>query len=303
MDKIQPIDLNKKTVFILGAGASKPYGFPLGTELKTKMIENLSGFNCQNALFKTGFDKSLVDSFNEALRYTYYPTIDIFLEKKKKFRSIGAYLIAFSLIPMEYENILFPQKDWYAHIYHTINFEYDTPNINNIVFVSLNYDRSLEHFLFKNIQVNCPDELNNQANLKLENLKIIHAHGSLGRYPLINYGGDPNNLELLQNAAERIRITSDKLEDSVDFIEAQTAINEALNLVFIGFGYDPTTLKLLTKGMDLTKKRILGTIYQIKQDKLNSIQDFFNSKIDFLTDTATADDFIRCYLPLVPHIN
>jgi hypothetical protein len=297
MTEIQPIDLNKKTVFVLGAGASKPYGLPLGTELKIKMIEALSGSNCQIALTKSGFEKPIVDEFIEALPRTYYHTIDIFLEKRKKFRSIGSYAIAFSLIPMENENLLFPERDWYAHLYHVLNFENETPDISNIKLVSLNYDRSLEHFLFKNIFYNCPDDIKKQANIKLENLKIIHAHGSLGSYPLIHYGGNPNNLELLQNAAERIKITSDKLEDSIDFLEAQTAINEAFNLVFIGFGYDQTTLKLLTKGMDLMNKRIIGTIYQIKQDTLNSIKNFFNNKIEFIDDNATADFFIQYFLP------
>ena len=81
--EIQPIDLNKKTVFVLGAGANKPYGFPLGTELKQIMISNLSNSGCQVALKEYKLNQSLIDEFNETLPRTSHSTIDIFLEKKK----------------------------------------------------------------------------------------------------------------------------------------------------------------------------------------------------------------------------
>jgi len=108
MAEIQPIDLNRKTVFVLGAGASKPYGFPLGIELKDTMIANLSNAVFQVVLKKHNFDQSLIDDFVEALPRTYHSTIDIFLEKKRKYREIGAYVIAHSLLPLENSNLLFP---------------------------------------------------------------------------------------------------------------------------------------------------------------------------------------------------
>ncbi len=37
----EPLDLTRRTVLVLGAGASKPYGFPLGNELKTLLITHL----------------------------------------------------------------------------------------------------------------------------------------------------------------------------------------------------------------------------------------------------------------------
>ena len=109
--EIRPLNLNEETVFFLGAGASNPYGFPIGTLLKTHMISNLTNGDCKNALVKSGFESLLVKDFGEALIGTYHPTIDIFLEKKKKFRDLGAHLIAYTLLPCENHNLLFPQKE------------------------------------------------------------------------------------------------------------------------------------------------------------------------------------------------
>jgi hypothetical protein len=36
--------INKKTVLVLGAGASKPYGLPLGTELRDSVIKKKNDF-------------------------------------------------------------------------------------------------------------------------------------------------------------------------------------------------------------------------------------------------------------------
>jgi hypothetical protein len=299
MTEIQPIDLNKKTVFVLGAGASHPYGFPLGMELVSKINLHFVGTNCSTALTKNGFELSMINKFSEALSRTDIPTIDSFLEKKRKFRSLGAHTIAFTLLPFENENTLFQIKDWYTHLYNAINFENAKPDIGKITFVSFNYDRSLEHFFNKAIEYNCADDLTQCAVHKCENLEIIHAHGSFGEYPQTPYGINPEiDNETFHKAAESIKIPSDQLEDSHEFTNAKTAISQADNIIFIGFGYDPTTLKRLTENIDCAKKRILGTAFQIHSVKRNNITNFFKNKIELASDDMTADSFLHAYLPL-----
>lgn len=301
MAEIQPLDLNKRTVFILGAGASRPYDFPLGTELKAQMIGNLSRPTCLNILAAIGFEESLVNDFSESLSRTYHPTIDIFLEKKTKFRSLGAYLIAYTLLPIEIRSNLFPQHDWYGHLYNVIDFEHDEPDSGKIVFVSLNYDRSLEHFLTKNVQYNCPDALITFAESKLKRLEIIHAHGSLGRYPEIPYGSKPTNQDVLCRAAEGIRIVSDRLEDSEDFNTARRAILNADNLVFIGFGFDSITLNKLIQGINLSNMRILGSAFQLDPSRREHLTNFFEGKIEKGEVNTTAEKFVQRILLYSPH--
>ena len=51
--------LKEKTVLFLGAGASKPYGLPLGTELQDAMSSN---FN-DSILLQAGFDGNQIKIF------------------------------------------------------------------------------------------------------------------------------------------------------------------------------------------------------------------------------------------------
>ena len=297
MAEIHPIDLNEKTVFVLGAGASKPYDFPLGSELIFTMGMNLN-ITSLNNIIGNKFEKSLASDFIEALKRTSHPTIDAFLEKKTRFREIGSYAIAHILLLRENRSQLFPPKDWYDHIYHVLSFENEKPDTNNIVFVTLNYDRSLEHFLKKNIEYNCADNLIKHTSSKLSKLQIIHAYGSLGQYPQIEYGANHRDGLILRKAAEGIRITSDRLEDTSEFHAAKMSINDAFNLVFLGFGYDQTTLKLLIKDIDLSNKRFLGTIYNLPKTKLESAISLLKREIEVIDFGASADTFIKTYLPL-----
>ena len=39
------MNFNEETTFILGAGASKPYGYPVGAELISNIVENINSDN------------------------------------------------------------------------------------------------------------------------------------------------------------------------------------------------------------------------------------------------------------------
>ncbi len=85
--------LSEPTILLLGAGASKPYGFPLGSELRNLLVGSHND-TIEKIVREHGFDAGTVNEFKEALRYSDHPTMDIFLEKKLKFRKIGSYFIA-----------------------------------------------------------------------------------------------------------------------------------------------------------------------------------------------------------------
>jgi len=44
--------LSKRTVFVVGAGASVPYGFPTGRDLVTEVLSCLSGSNNHRAFLE-----------------------------------------------------------------------------------------------------------------------------------------------------------------------------------------------------------------------------------------------------------
>jgi len=293
---VPKVELKKPTVFILGAGASHPYGFPLGMELKAQMIARCSQPQARKILRSVGFDEDIIREMILALRGTYLPTIDIFLEKKTRFRSLGAYLIAYTFLPREKHDALFPQHDWYAFLYKFLNFESDSPSGSGISFVTLNYDRSLEHFLRKSIDFNCPDHLIDSAYAKLRQIEIVHAHGSLGEYPAVSYGHGPDSEEVLRSAAERIKIVSDSLDGSRDFQRSQRLVGEANNVIFVGFGYDPRTLNLLFKDCTPTEKNVFGTAFQLDEGQRRETGAFFSERIYLGEISATAREFLPSIL-------
>lgn len=280
--------LNNPTVMVLGAGASKPYGFPLGSELKSQII-NTSDHMAE----ERNVDPALVKGFKDALRYGDYGTIDYFLERKKKYRELGAYYIVSVIARGEDHRNLFPQRDLYADIFHMLDPEGDSPNILPLSIVTLNYDRSLEHFLLHNTEYNCADRSVPTAHKKIAQLPIIHAHGSLGDLNTTPYGSVGKTSASLDQPAKSIKIISDKLEDAPDYQRAQHAIAEAYNILFLGFGYDERTLAALLAKTDITRKQVFGTAVGIRNEKKATILNFFKSAIWLGEENQDSSSFLE----------
>jgi hypothetical protein len=297
---IKPIDLRQNTVFVIGAGASKPYGFPLGDELKEKII---SVINSNTLVIRNKFEPTLVTKFIQSLTRTEHRTIDSFLEKRTNFRDIGSYAIAQSLLFAEQQASLFPPRDWYQHLFHYLDFENDYPETDNVSFVTLNYDRSFEYFFPIAIEDNLSYKLRDKTKQKFQRIKIFHIHGSLGNLNEVEFGANTNEPSVIQKAAQNIYITSDKIDDSVEYKEAQNLIKYTENLVFIGFGYDKSTLERLIPKYLIHNKRTICTFFKMKQGSSTYLKHFFDGRIlsgnlEILDPSIDAAGFCRRYLPL-----
>jgi hypothetical protein len=93
-----------KTIFVLGAGASKPYGFPLGRKLLFEACDCLAKptGNARNFIMKhcakTDMD---INVFVNELRRSHISSVDAFLENRPEYLEIGKPAIAVALIPHE----------------------------------------------------------------------------------------------------------------------------------------------------------------------------------------------------------
>ena len=182
------------TVFVLGAGASNLYGLPLGDQLKQDICE-FPDSQVQAFLGDQKNMAALIPGFKATLDQGDYGTIDYFLEKKKRYRELGAFYIVCVIGAREKPETLFPQWDLYADLFHMLDVESDSLLIPPLSVVTLNYDRSLEHFLARNVEINCPDHLEEHAHQKVQRLRIVHAHGSLGDIATVPYGQVNKNAE------------------------------------------------------------------------------------------------------------
>jgi hypothetical protein len=141
------------TVLVLGAGASADYGFPSGRSLLLQICKSLDAPNdvgIKETLLDLGFGRNEIGPFAVELRFSMQPSVDAFLENRPEYVAIGKAALAGSLIPCENLRILFDRSKlaWYEYLFNQMGTSIDEFKSNQISFVTFNYDRSLEYFLY-----------------------------------------------------------------------------------------------------------------------------------------------------------
>jgi len=268
--------LIKETVVVLGAGASNPYGYPLGRELVNHIVRMNAGRGSH--LFGPGFER-----FQLQLKRSAMYSVDAFLEYRPEYTAIGSNAIAAGLIRYETDNLLWPDEEkegtdnWYAYVFNklAIGLRFESFFALPISFVTFNYDRSLEHFLL-NALMSRYGAGENTIGPMLKGIPIIHVHGDLGPLPFQTwrpserrpYTYDPENVNL-SVAAAGIKIIYGADANSEAFIRARERLESAERIYFLGFGYHPTNMERLgfVKGKEFLphgrRPTIRGTGYHV----------------------------------------
>jgi hypothetical protein len=243
--------ISKPTVFILGAGASRMYGFPLGAELKNQVLQKLDneGASLFERYYSMGFEPSEVEDFRDALRESGVDSVDAFLEHRGgEFLKIGKTAIAEALIPFEDESKLFGQDaDWYGYLLGKLNAPLDQFHKNRLTILTFNYDRSLEWYMFKALQARYGLKENEVIKL-LGNLQVVHLYGVLGSLPW-DGGGRAYNPSTQEHqiplARDKIKIIHEDLAGDLEFNKAKAELAIAERIVFLGFGYNRINVQRL----------------------------------------------------------
>jgi hypothetical protein len=266
-----------KTVFVLGAGASVPYGLPAGCELND--IIRANAFPYAHHVSTLGVDPNALRAFCETVDYAGRTSIDAFLEARRELVDLGKLAIAMVLLPREQTPLLFrdwpqrrlgrvkdPRKEkrghWYELLFNmlTQGRSFDSIDLSGLGVVTFNYDRSLEHYLFTalaNSYGRSPDEV----AARLSGMKIVHVHGSLGLLPwqrtsdgkpIVPYG-DSSPANVL-HARDRIKILHEADQSSADFEEAHSLLVTAKRVYFFGFH------KMNLVRLGLPKMQVGGTV-------------------------------------------
>lgn len=166
--------IKKQTVFILGAGASRPYGFPTAaelrehisqsfvSELKQRMVAGGQAGACVSDLLREA--EAFVSAFCHPMQQS---SIDLFLSRNQEYSKIGKMAILFSILLAERQSGFgrdapHPDVDWYTCLMDTMTKDLtkraDVGRFlrNKISFITFNYDRSLEHFLYDSLCASFP---------------------------------------------------------------------------------------------------------------------------------------------------
>lgn len=283
--------MKTKTTFVLGAGASAPLGFPLGPELGKQIANRLGSADVEKALKGLNVDPTLRNQFRDAIIHGRFETIDELLHKKRKFRELGNYAIAATILPGEKRGVILGTTDWYSTLFDKLQLWEMDPNDPPVKFVTLNYERSLELYLECTINNRLDDDQENAARLVLDNIDIIHAHGTFGTLLEVPYGQEIRDGEFLRRAAANLAIVTDSLSESKNFIDAKKAIAWAERVVFIGLGYHSVTMKGLFDGIDKDQKSYYGTARGLSDLRMQQVMEFFSERISLHDQKAS--DFIN----------
>jgi hypothetical protein len=240
--------IEKRTVFVLGAGASSPYGFPTGRELTKTLLDELApDKNMGRVLLDNGIGIGEVENFKRQLRLSGRYSVDAFLEHRQEFMWIGKLAIAHALISKEVPERIWntdPDFDWYRNVFNKMNCKVDRFTENKVSFITFNYDRSLEHYLFsaakslyKFSDTECSDAM--------RSFPIIHLHGRLCALPwqsseFTREYANIADIGKINAAAKEIKIIHEDIEAArdEDFKTAKRLLHEAQRILFLGFGYD-----------------------------------------------------------------
>jgi hypothetical protein len=266
-----------RTVLVLGAGASQPYWFPTGAELRniivgsarsqrelgvlSRMLEighdpakpydqyDTRDLNSmfQAKLFEAfklaGIHEAVGSDFRTRFKLSELWSIDAFLTRNRTFEDAGKVAIALVLLLCEHEEHL--EGNWYRTLWNLI-----APYAKGAVewvplIVTFNYERSLEMYL-KRSYINTVDGAqHDDANQFIDLLRIVHVYGSLGDLDIVPYGFH----EVAGSAAQYIKLL--RKDASSDFEdEIRKAIEPEGKVIFLGFGFDRLNLDVL--GLNLT---------------------------------------------------
>jgi len=311
------------TLFILGAGASVPYGYPTGKELRKEIVIN----------FCKELEKLLLpndDSIRKVERARYLPqanefvdafnkssieSIDKFLSFNPRFSSIGKIAITLSILLKEqssrFREDMEPsanKQNWYSLLFNQMVSSFTDPDDfkkfsdNKIAFITFNYDRSLEQFLFESF-INTFSEKMSAFGKKLKEyipFPLIHVYGQVDA--IVWHGGRDYKADFdfktIVELSTGIRVIGERTNNfEVAFPDF---FKKFKRLFFLGFGYAEENLNAISIPDTINENwNIYGTAKGMTAKEIAKIRGVFqkNSSMNNpWVEDKTCYDLLREYL-------
>ncbi|MGO8061310.1 hypothetical protein ACC716_24295 [Rhizobium johnstonii] len=303
----------RKTVFIVGAGASKEVGLPVGDELKNSIAGKLK------IRFDDGYNQSSGDKkIFEALRLIVNErggrdinplcqsgriiasampqaiSIDNFLHTHANDADIvlmGKLGIAASILEAERSSKICAKEgvmDFgsHPHIWHNTFCKMLAEGVqlgdldkifDNVAFITFNYDRCIEHYISYWLENYFRISADHAQNLTRK-LKVFHPYGQVGRLPWQGGGnsvgyGTELSSRTLPQIANQIRTFTERVDDDAMLDEMRGYIADAEQIIYLGFSYGQMNIDLLTIAQCTTPKNIFGTVLGLSHPNVDAIND------------------------------
>jgi len=248
--------ITTRTTFILGAGASYPYGLPLGERLWRDLTSPIE----YSAILQrhAEYDGETIEAFAHKVRDAKPKSIDAYLDEQRRLGlqstyDLGVTAIAALILKRESsESDLMSRHDddWYRIVLNAITHDGAESHTNKlwdapVSFITFNYDRSLEAYLYRAAMARGVDR--HAAVAGVRGLNIYHCYGQLGfvhppdsHTARVPYG----DVRYVRQAAAGIKIIGKNRREQLPR-GAREAIANAQRIVITGFGFDPFNVELL----------------------------------------------------------
>jgi hypothetical protein len=297
--------ISARTVFVLGAGASQPYGLPLGGELYNLVLSEVKRGSpgLTHLTNTTPHNERDVDQFISALRQSGLYSVDAFLERRPEFMDIGKSAMAVLLVQKENPDALWGGGDnWLQYLYNRmIGSSLEEFTQNQVSFVTFNYDRSVEMFLATSL-ANAFGKSIEQVATVLNEIPIIHLHGRLGYLPWQNASeGRPYNGNIDQRVMDicrsEIKVVHEDITDrDKDFSKAKELLGNAQRVYLLGFGFGAKNTERLGLS-SLSPQQFQGTAVGQRDQELNNSKNLCGRKIVLHPNHASLE-FLRTVAPI-----
>ena len=289
----------KRTVFVLGAGASLAYGFPSGQELLTDLIGMRTVEHpAVQLLDSCGFDFDAVQDFRAALEASPRFSVDAFLQSRATFRELGKHAIAALLLPREGDHRLRPslEQEWMRYLFNQmLPSDPADLQLNQLAVLTFNFDRSYGRALW--LALKAEYGLNDADAARFAQPFVPpHVHGDLGEADWLvgrgrPYGGTVGAADV-KAAASRIKIVFEEIPTETT-LAIRRVLSDARRVCFLGFGYHKDNLRKLGVPASIATATVQGTIFDIAAGELSGIKREFGTVA--LRDVGNSDilQFLR----------
>lgn len=308
--------ISRKTVFVVGAGASAEFGLPTGPRLAEIIANRLDIRHDDWGRRLVSGDQHLWDSIwhtqsadqvndlqkacwliRDGVGLAY--SIDSFLDAHRAnthAQLCGRLAIVKSILQAEAESSLAfdasRREDadldfrangdkWVAHLFRMLQEGVDRSRADTLLantsFVVFNYDRCIEHFLYRAVRrfYNLRDD---EAASVLSKCEVVHLYGSVGRLPWqeagpngsrTSFGDERANLPALRSG---VFTYTDQLTDDRGVRRARDLLAAADTVAFLGFAFHRQNMELLSLRAFLDARRILATTWGMSEFQRREVE-------------------------------
>lgn len=293
----------KSTVLVLGAGASQPYGYPLGSELRKLLCAPSP--ELASLLAAAGHDRKAIDHFAEEFRFSNLASIDVFLERRPSLAALGRALIACIIIQRDLES-RGRTGNWYEYLWQELTRgapTLDDFKRNCLQVVNFNYDTSFERYMINSIRASYDVALD-VACKAFEAIAVVHVHGKIP-YKLAGRFIEPIELtsEAVKTYADQIITLHQGEDNSREFATARHFLVNADHVIFLGFGYHEENVRRLGV-QDWINRHIavIGSVQGLVGQEVDRVKKMFTGKSGIFSvgfEDRDCHDLLRRYVGLL----